>query len=231
VAFAAAAVALLAVGAYVLFAGRQAPERDPVQQAVAQLTRADARLGASVAELSAAELTALAPDPLRGAFRVLRPQGRGVGRRPALRLEPVAGATDYAVTVTDPLGVTVASFRLERADAPWPQAQAALPSGPATEYVIKVEAQGPAGRVRALGAFATAGPEELAAESAAQSAIAAEARGGAAALLRARRALRGEAYETAEEALLEALADPATEASARTLLAALGSRIGAPLPR
>ncbi|HVG94176.1 MAG TPA: hypothetical protein VND21_07005, partial [Planctomycetota bacterium] len=225
-AVAAAAVLLVALAATVFIVSRREPTepRDSIELALARLAEAHPTLAASVAELTAAERAALVPAPARGGVRALLPQGLVLEGRPRVRVPPVPGARAYLLRVTDAEGRVVAEATLAAPDAPWPSGLPAL--APGQEYVASVEAEGPTGRVRALGAFRTAGGAEAQAHADAQAALAGVTPRGVSALLGARRLLRLSSYEAAERELALALADPASAAEARALLDALEARIG-----
>lgn len=225
-AWAAAALVILAVGLYALLAQRSAPPAPGtvLEQAVARIASRAPELAREVADLTPAERAALVPPPARGGVRALLPQGLVLDGRPRLRVVPVPGANGYSLRVADPEGRSVAVATLAAPDAAWP---AELPDlAPGREYVATIEARGPLGLVRALGAFRTASAAERSEAARVNGLLEGAGSGGVPALLRARRLLRLEAYEAAEGELVRALDDPGLRPAAEALLAALRARIG-----
>lgn len=200
------------------------PRPGPIAVAEEALRRDDPVLAASVAVLRDDELAALAPAPLRGGLRIGLPQGTLLGVRPRIRVMPVVGARTYAARVTDADGQVVAQADLPAPEGSWPDAFPDLLPG--REYVLRIEVGGPARREVATSAFRTATEQAIGLERDAGATLRSSAPQAVAALLAARRLLRGKHYEAAERALEAALADPRTAPEVQELAARLGARTG-----
>lgn len=220
----AAAMVIAAVGLVLARRARDPVAHDPIEVAAARVHGTDAGLASSVAALTEAELAALAMEPQRGRFRVLLPQGVVLDGRPSVRVDPMPGATRYAVSVRGPDGALIAAWEAATAESPWPADAPRVPAG--LECVVAVEVNGAAGRTRAVGAFRAATEAEAASSSAAARTLEGVASPAVASLLRARRALRRGELADAEASLRRAMDAPETAVEARRLAAVLAARIG-----
>lgn len=210
---AAAALALVAIGAALFGLSRGADAPTPRERALAVASEA------GVALLSETERSDRRPALERGGLTLLTPRGTVLGARPLVSWTVVPGGTSARVTVRDAQGALRLDQSAEGASLSWPAGVDDLPPG---TYVARVRVTSPAGEVQGSVAFRVLSSAQAAAYQDALGRIDARAPMDLRALLKAHAALREGLEGEGRRWLLEALADGAPDELLRELLPVAG---------